>query len=133
MNSAYAEKDGDLTLQNCTAIIEYYPENAARARLLAANILIIHDQFESAAALLQEVRKEYPDAPGAMIALGLAFQLQGRFEEAEANYYEFCYLFNEIFPEVVDEVNKFRYLMKEGFRTPPKWQEIYRYQFMHEL
>jgi hypothetical protein len=68
-----------------------------------------------------------------MIALGLARQLLGQFEEAEANYYEFCYLFNEIFPEVVDEVNKFRYLMKEGFRTPPKWQEIYRYQFMHEL
>ncbi|HSR87867.1 MAG TPA: tetratricopeptide repeat protein, partial [Pontiella sp.] len=133
MNSAYAEKDGDLTLQNCTAIIEYYPESAARARLLAANILIIHDEFESAAALLKEVRKEYPDAPGAMVALGLALQLQGRFEEAEANYYEFCYLFNEIFPEIVAEVNKFRYLMKEGFRTPPKWQEIYRYQFMHEL
>jgi hypothetical protein len=133
MNSAYAEKDGDRTLQNCTAIIEYYPENAARARLLAANILIIHDQFESAAALLKEVREEYPDAPGAMIALGLALQLQGQFEAAEENYYEFCYLFNEIFPEVVDEVNKFRYLMKEGFRIPPKWQEIYRYQFMHEL
>ena len=133
MNSAYAEKDGDLALQNCNAIIEYYPENAARARLLAANILIIHEQFEPAAALLKEVRKEYPDAPGAMIALGLALQLQGHLEEAEINYYEFCYLFDEIFPEVVREVNTFRYLMQEGFKTPPKWQEIYRYQFMHEL
>jgi len=133
MNSAYAEKDGDRTLKACYAIIEYYPETAARARLLAANILMIHGQFESAEAMLEEVRKVYPDAPGAMISLGLAFQLQGRYSEAEKNYAEFCYLFDEIFPDVVREVNKFRYLMREGFSTPPKWQEIYRYQFMHEL
>lgn len=133
MNSAYADKDGEVALQNCKAIIEHYPERAAHARLLAANILIIHDQFEDAEAMLKEVRKEYPDAPGAMISLGLALQLQGHYAEAEENYYEFCYLFDEIFPEVVLEVNKFRYLMQEGFRVPPKWQEIYRYQFMHEL
>jgi hypothetical protein len=133
MNSAYAEKNGDVALKNCNAIIEYYPEHAARARLLAANILIIHGHYESAEALLREVRKEYPDAAGAMISLGLALQLQGHYEEAEKNYAEFCYLFDEIFPEVVLEVNRFRYLMQEGFRTPPKWQEIYRYQFMHEL
>lgn len=133
MNSAYAEKDGEVALQNCNAIIEYYPERAARARLLAANILIIHDLFEEAEAMLKEVRKEFPDAPGAMISLGLVLQLQGHFEEAEKNYYEFCYLFDEIFPEVVLEVNQFRYLMQEGFRAPPKWREIYRYQFMHEL
>ncbi len=133
MNSAYAEKDGDRTLKACYGIIEYYPEQAARARLLAANILMIHGQFEPAEALLKEVRKAYPDAPGAMISLGLALQLQGRYSEAEKNYAEFCYLFDEIFPEVVREVNKFRYLMQEGFSTPPKWQEIYRYQFMHEL
>ena len=133
MNSAYADKDGDVALQNCNAIIEFYPERAARARLLAANILIIHDHFEAAEAMLKEVRKEYPDAPGAMISLGLALQLQGHYEEAEKNYYEFCYLFDEIFPDVALEVNKFRYLMQEGFRAPPKWQEIYRYQFMHEL
>jgi tetratricopeptide (TPR) repeat protein len=133
MNTAYADKDGDQTLQNCNAIIEHYPESAARARLLAANILIIHDQFEAAEALFKDVRKEDPDAPGAMISLGLALQLQGHYEEAEKNYQEFCYLFDEIFPEVVTEVNTFRYLMHEGFRVPPKWQEIYRYQFMHEL
>jgi tetratricopeptide (TPR) repeat protein len=133
MNSAYADKDGEVALQNCKAIIEHYPERAAHARLLAANILIIHDHFKEAEAMLKEVRKEYPDAPGAMISLGLALQLQGHYEEAEKNYYEFCYLFDEIFPDVVLEVNKFRYLMQEGFRTPPKWQEIYRYQFMHEL
>jgi len=133
MNSAYAEKDGERTLKACYAVIEHYPESAARARLLAANILMIHEQFESAEALLKEVRKDYPDAPGAMISLGLAQQLQGRYAEAEKNYAEFCYLFDEIFPDVVREVNKFRYLMREGFSTPPKWQEIYRYQFMHEL
>jgi hypothetical protein len=133
MNSAYAERDATLALQNASAIIDYYPEEAARPRLLAANIHMIHEQFESAETLLKDVRKEYPDAPGAMISLGLALQLQGKYTEAEKNYHEFCYLFDEIFPEVVSEVNQFRYLMQEGFRAPPKWKEIYRYQFMHEL
>ena len=68
-----------------------------------------------------------------MIAMGLAYQLQGRFAEAEKSYFDFCYIFDEIFPELVAEVNHFRYLMQEGFSAPPKWPEIYRYQLMHEL
>jgi len=133
MTSAYAEKDVEGTLKACLAIMDHYPEDAARARLLAANILMMSGEFDQAATLFSKVREEYPDSPGAMISLGLAEQLQGNFTQASTNYYEFCYLFDEIFPDVVQEVNQFRYLMQEGFRTPPKWQEIYRYQFMHEL
>jgi hypothetical protein len=68
-----------------------------------------------------------------MIALGLAYQLQGRFKEADKNYAEFTYLFDEIFPELVAEIQRYRLLMQEGFKAPPKWPEIYRYQLMHDL
>ncbi len=133
MNTAYADRNANQTLHVCTEIIENYPDEAARARLLAANMFMMNGGVGDAAELYKQVRREYPDSPGAMISLGLSQQLDGHFKEAETNYYEFCYLFDEIFPEVVEEVNGYRYLMQEGFRTPPKWQEIYRYQFMHEL
>lgn len=133
MNSAYASKDAQRTLDAGRAIIKYYPEQSIMARLMTGNILLIQHQYEEAAEQLAAVRKEYPDSPGPMIALGLACQLQGHFEEAEKNYAEFSYLFGEIFPEIVEIIQKNRYLMEEGFRSPPKWVEIYRYQLMHEL
>lgn len=133
MKSAYADEDAKKALSACMAIMDNYPEASAHARLLAANILMLNGEFKHAEELLSVFRKAYPDNPSAMISLGLAQQLQGNFAAAQTNYYEFCYLFDEIFPDVVKEVNGFRYLMQEGFRTPPKWQEIYRYQFMHEL
>jgi predicted Zn-dependent protease len=121
------------TLRAGRMIIRYYPEQSAMAGLMTANMLLIQEQYEEASDLLTDVRRKYPDSPGPMIALGLACQLQGRFEEAEANYEEFIYLFDDIFPEIVDMVRQYRYLMDEGFREPPKWIEIYRYQLMHEL
>ena len=133
MNSAYANKNGEATLRSCQLIIEHYPDEAAMANLLAGNIMLIRNEPEKAARFLAEVRKEYPDSPGPMIALGLAYQLQGRFAEADANYTEFSYFFEDIFPEIIVDLQRYRYLMKEGFRTPPKWAEIYRYQLMHEL
>jgi len=133
MNGAYANKDGEATLRSCQLIIEHYPDQAAMANLLAGNIMLIRNEPEKAAKFLTEVRKEYPDSPGPMIALGLAYQLQGRFAEAEANYTEFSYIFEEIFPEIIVDIQRYRYLMQEGFHSPPKWAEIYRYQLMHEL
>ena len=133
MNSAYAEKDIDGTLANCMAIIHHYPDDADVALHLAANISILRGDYPHAAALYEKVREKYPDSPGPMIALGLAHQLQGNFAEAEKNYFEFCYIFEDIFPELVEEINHCRQLMQEGFKSPPKWQKIYRYQLMHEL
>lgn len=133
MNSAYAERDIEGTLANCMAIINFYPDDSDKALLLAANISILRGSFPDAVELYGQVRERYPDSPGAMIGLGLANQLEGNFEEAEKNYYEFCYIFEEIFPELVEEVNHFRMLMKENFKNPPKWQNMYRYQLMHEL
>jgi tetratricopeptide (TPR) repeat protein len=133
MNNAYVSNNGKEALASGMAIINYYPDQSARAKLLAGNILMLNNDCQQASLLLADVRKEYPDSPGAMISLGLAYQLQGRFDEADASYSEFTYLFDEIFPELVAEIQRYRYLMKEGLRTPPKWREIYRYQLMHEL
>ncbi len=133
MNSAYVNQDMAKAFANSATIIRHYPAEAATARLLGGNLLMLQKEYEKAALLFADVRKEYPDSPAAMVSLGLAYQLQGRFPEAEANFAEFTYLFDEIFPGLVAEVQRFRYLMQEGFRTPPKWKEIYRYPAMHEL
>ncbi|VGO14246.1 hypothetical protein PDESU_02805 [Pontiella desulfatans] len=133
MNAAYANKDAGQTLRNCMQIIRHYPHDAATARLLAGNISLLQNNLPQAGTLFEDIRKDYPDSPGPMIALGLTYQLLGRFEEAESNYHEFCYIFDEIFPELTGRINHFRQLMQEGFKSPPKWQEIYRYQLMHEL
>ena len=133
MHSAYANKDIQGTLENSMAIIKYHPQDASNARLLAGNISLMQDNYPAAVTLFEALRKDWPDSPGPMIALGLAYQLSGEFDKAEANYYEFCYIFEDIFPELVAEVNTFRRLALEGFKSPPKWKEIYRYQLMHEL
>lgn len=133
MYSAYAEKNYPQIIKSCMKIITYYPDDSSVAKLYAGNISMFMNNPSDATQMYEMVRKEYPDSPGVMITLGLAYQLQGRFDEAEKNYYEFCYIFDEVFPELVAEVNHFRYLIQEGFTTPPKWQEIYRYQLMNEL
>lgn len=133
MNGAYANKDAERVLKNGEAIITYYPDQALMARLMTGNILMIQHRYAEAAQRLSEVRAASPDSPGPMIALGLAWQLQGNFEEAEKNYSEFIYLFGDIFPELADILRKNSLLMSEGFRSPPNWAEIYRYQLMHEL
>ncbi len=133
MNSAYANKDIAGTLENGMIIIKNYPDDAHSAMQLAANISILNGNFLEAGELYENVRIKFPDSPGPMVALGLAYQLQGKFEAAEKNYSEFCYIFEDIFPKVVEEITHYRYLMQEEFKLPPKWREIYRNQWMHEL
>lgn len=133
LTTAYASKNAAAIQQNSYLIIEHYPEEAALAKLYSSNLSIFSGNFLDASELLADVRTEYPDSPGAMISLGLSLQQQGRFVEAEKNYSEFCYLFDEIFPDLVERINHFRFLMQEGFEAPPKWKTIYDYKLMHEL
>ena len=132
-NQAYSDRDGEKTISTGLMIIQHYPDQAARVQLMTGNILLLQQQYEQAASLLADLREKFPDSPSAMIALGLAYQLQGNFVEADRQYAEFTYLFDEIFPDLVADIQQFRYLMQEGFRNPPKWQKIYSYQIMHEL
>jgi tetratricopeptide (TPR) repeat protein len=133
LNVAYAKKNTDQILINGLAIIQHYPTDATHARLLIGNLYLISGEYEKAQKLFSEVRKENPDSPSAMIALGLTHQLMGNFEEANKNYAEFTYLFENIFPAVVKKVSYFQYLNQEHLKTPPNWKEIYGYSMMHEL
>ncbi len=133
LNDIYSRPSGKRNVAPGLMIIKHYPEQAALARLMTANILLLQQQNKLASTLLLDLREQSPDSPGPMIALGLAFQFQGKFTEAEAQYAEFSYLFDEIFPDVIALIQEYRYLMQEGFRTPPNWKKIYSYQIMHEL
>ena len=133
MNSAYANRNLQSTLQSCTQIIDNYPEQAGRARLLAANVMMMRNEPDKAIPLYLAVRADYPDSPGPMVSLGIAYQLQHRFKEAEVVYAEFSYLFDQIFPDIVTLIQNYHTCMDEGFNAPPKWNKIYGYQLMHEL
>ena len=133
MNSAYAQSDFSRAMDYARAIIQNYPDEAGLAYLLQGNLLINSGKYEQAEASFRKARAADPDSPAAMISLGLACQLQGKMAEAESNYAEFAYLFENIFPDLVFKVKEFSYLIEEGLRRPPKWQEIYSYRIMHEL
>ncbi len=133
LNDAYAKRDIRTAVSTGQSIIRHYPDEASRARIILAGIYMLQGNPAEAGSMYEQVRLDFPDSPGPMIGLGLAYQLQERFEDAEKNYAEFCYLFDAIFPDVVTKINHFRYLMQEGFSAPPKWTEIYRYKLMHEL
>ena len=134
VHAAFANHDVEALFRSCRQIIDHYPDKAGQARLLMANQLVLGRKYDVAEELLLKVREDYPDCPGAMISLGIAQHLQGKLDAAEANYDEFCYLFERIFPGMVAQIDEYRFLIQEGIRTaPPKWREVYRTDFMHEL
>ncbi len=133
MNIAYANFDVTNVLKSYNAIVQHYSEHADSAKMLVANMAMRGDRPEQALALYEEIRAGYPDSPGPMVAHGLALQLQKRFSEADQIYIEFCFLFDVIFPEVVEQVSSFKSLIQEGFSSPPNWKSIYRYKIMHEI
>lgn len=130
---AHHHTDWQRAYAYCEQIIRYYPDQADESRLMAANILICHDLPEKAEPLFVEIRASMPDTPSAMVGLGLAQQLQGKHAEAIRNYDEFIYLFDDIFPDLVETIETCRGLAAEGFDEPPKWKNIYGYKIMHEL
>jgi len=131
--TAYDHHDWVPAFKNCLKIIKYYPDQSAEAHLMAANIMLIHELPEKAEPFFAYVREKSPDSPSAMIGLGLALQMQGKFSEAIKQYDEFIYLFDTIFPELVDKIRTYRGLALEGFKRPPSWKNIYSYPIMHEL
>ncbi|MCK5923448.1 MAG: hypothetical protein KAG66_21110, partial [Methylococcales bacterium] len=110
INRAYANQNMNEVLRNGLQIIDHYPDQAGLARLLVGNILMVKNKPREAEPFFRDVRKDDPDSPGPMISLGLAYQLQGRFAEADEVYGEFTFLFAEIFPELVNTIQPYRYL-----------------------
>lgn len=131
--NAYTRGDGVQALHYLLQTIEYYPEKADLARLMAANIYLLQEKYEKAAKLLELVRQKHPDSPGPMISLGLAYHLQGNFEKADQQYEEFTLLFDIIFPELTAEIQNYRYLISEGFEVPTEWKQLFQLPIMKEL
>jgi tetratricopeptide (TPR) repeat protein len=134
MQHAYKTMDAPQLVTHCAMMIEHYPDHAALAHLYAANLLIATRDWPGAEKHLRTLREAAPDSPAGMISLGLVLQQQGKFAEADPHYEEFELLFENIFPELVLEVRNWRYLLREEFTSPPKWESIYdTYKLMHEL
>jgi len=134
MTSSYLKFNFPQALTNCYTIIRYYPESAGNAQLLAGNMKLFQKKYQEASIYLEAARKADPDSPAAMVSLGIAYHLQGRFKEAHQNYAEFTYLFENIFPELVFKISRYEYMIELGVTdAPPNWKEIYRYNQMHEL
>ena len=142
LNYALSNNNAAEKMESCRRIINFYPDSEAAgyARLTAATQLLFAKEYKEAETLLKEVRKQYPDSPSAMISLGLAQQLQGKYNEADKNYEEFNYYFEIIYPAIVKQIALYRSILKENRNNqnsealdPPKWEQLYRYRFMHEI
>jgi tetratricopeptide (TPR) repeat protein len=133
MNTAFFDKDVRKMVKNAELIRHYYPEKAAKARFLLANLSLIHGDLKKAEVLFLKVREQMPDSPAPMVWLGMTYQLQGKFDKANEQYDEFTFLFDEIFPIIVKRVRGYQYMMEEGFKSPPGWRKLYKYKAMNEL
>ena len=133
MNAAFLDQDVKAMVENAQLIQKYYPEKAAKAEFLMANLALMHGELNVAEALFLKVREKAPDSPAPMIFLGIIYQKKGEFEKANKVYDEFTFLFDEIFPAIVERIIGYQYLMEEGFKSPPRWKELYQYKAMNEL
>lgn len=133
MNVAYSELDFSTAMISADQIIEYYPEQANRARLYKANIALHHNNAAVALQMLTPLREKYPDSPGPMLLEAIALHQLEEFEDASRGYYEFCYLFDEIFPKIVEDAKLFYFLLQEKLELPNNWRVIYGHRICHEI
>ena len=56
-----------------------------------------------------------------------------KYNEADQLYYEFCYLFDVIFPDIVKKTSLYRFLNNENLELPQNWTQIYEYRILHEI
>jgi len=133
MNSAFFDRNVKKMITNAELIQHYYPEKAAKAQFLLANLALIHGDLKKAESFFLKVRDQVPDSPAPMVFLGITYQKQGKFKEANNVYDEFTFLYDEIFPTIVEQVREYQYMMEEGFKSPPGWRKLYKYKAMNEL
>lgn len=133
MHIAYNELDFLTTIETATQIMEHYPEEASRARLYQANIALQFDNPEVALQMLTPLRERFPDSPGPMLLEAISLHQLQRFEDASQCYFEFCYLFDEIFPKIVEDAKFFHFLLQEQLALPNNWRVIYGHRICHEI
>ena len=65
-----------------------------------------------------------------MLTEAILLHLQNNLKKAYDTYYEFCYLYNDIFPDIVSDVKIFMFLFQENLKLPSNWKEIYKYRLL---
>ncbi|MDA3834459.1 MAG: hypothetical protein PF495_13825 [Spirochaetales bacterium] len=141
LDTAILSNNPEQILSDSNILIKYHPEKAALAHLQNANYMMLSGKYAEAEEHLREVIKQAPDSPSAMVSMGIALHLQGKYTEAQMYYDDFCYFFEDIYPDAVARISMFRDLLQEGLflntkghiLQPPKWREIYQYPFMQEV
>ena len=114
-------------------IIAAYPDQSSLARLYIANIYLQANKLNRALSQIEYVREIHPDSPGPMLIHAMTLHHMKRYSEAAQLYYEFCYLFDEIFPNIVKEASLYRFLIDENLELPQNWTQIYKYRILHEI
>ena len=133
INNAYVHYDNIKTLEIYEIIEKHYPLDKYKYQLFVVNLSIFNSNFDLAKINLNEIRKLNIDSPGPMLTEAILFHLQNKFDDASKIYYEFSYLFGDIFPDVVDDIKIFRLLSSENLPLPLNWKDIYKYRMLHEI
>ena len=119
--------------KNYNIIEKYYPDRIDNYKLLLVNLLILNDMYIDSELHIKELRIANPDSPGIMILNALLLHNQESYNEANEVYDEFCYLFSEIFPNIIEEINIYKFLSYEKLLLPKDWKKIFKYRILHEL
>ena len=94
---------------------------------------MFNEKFDFAKKNLDEIRKLYIDSPWTHANKCNFTSSSKKFDDANKIYYEFNYLFGEIYPDIVDEIKIFRLLSLENFPLPLNWKDIYKFRILHEI
>ena len=133
INNAYVHYDIKKASEIYNIIKEFYPNEKYEYQLYIINLALFNDRYDFVKNDLSELRTNNIDSPGPMLIEAILLHLQKNYNDAYKIYYEFCYLFDEIFPDIVDEVKVFMFLSKENLLLPPNWKNIYKYRLLHEI
>ena len=119
--------------KSANLIIKNYPEHDSLAHLYLANSYLKGGNLDSALYHINCVREKYPDSPGPMFINAITLHLLKKNTEADKIYYEFIYLFDLIFPEIVKKASLYKFLIKENLELPDNWIDIYDSKFTYEI
>ena len=101
MISSLGHGDVKHLYKSANLIIKNYPEQDSLAHLYLANSFLKGGNLDDALYHINCVREKNPDSPGPMFINAIILHLLKKNTEADKIYYEFIYLFDLIFPEIV--------------------------------
>ena len=119
--------------KSANLIIKNYPKQDSLAHLYLANSYLKAKDLDKALYHINCVREKHPDSPGPMFVNAITLHLLKKNTEANKIYYEFIYLFDFIFPEIVKKASFYKFLIKENLELPDNWIDIYDSKFTYEI